>query len=524
MAYDAVIMQFRIHAGELWYGMKVSILIGAVFFVGALSAREIARYAEPTGDEMAPVSERSPVVPKTSEGGGGKILEYTPLSDGTLILPSRGAVTSRRDALIAAGDDFIFADLSAMELSLYQRGAMVKTFPILGRGKEGTFFETPSGAYRVKAKEENHFSTIGHVWMPWSMHFFGNYFIHGWPTYPDGRPVPAGFSGGCIRLSTADAKELFALSTGGMAVLTASDDTNGARDASAQYFRKVADSQGTGQEPTLFASSVLAVDFTTGQILFERDKDTARSIASLTKLMTALVAIETINRFKFISVTESARAAPGNSAELEVGEAFESQDYLYPLLLESSNDAAMLYQEQVGGFVGIMNEKARGIGMEQTHYADASGLDPDNISSAADLFRLLQFLNNHKKPIFDILGVRDHMAASRNGGKAHQWRNINWPPGDERLVAGKAGFIDEAGHTMAGVWRVKFSEEGERTVAIITLGGRDRMSDTNALIDHLERNFVYGTVLTNKNEPAVPVGALRTGAAAYEAIPELNLP
>ncbi len=520
-------MQFRVDPGELWYGVKVSILIGAVFFIGGRMTREVERYVGPVGEGGVGASESPPLVAKASAGAGEKTLAYAALDNGALILPSHEAVVARRDALIAAHEDFIFADLSANELSLYKSGVLTKNFAILGHGKEGTFFETPSGIYRVQSKEENHFSTIGHVWMPWSMHFFGNYFIHGWPTYPDGRAVPPGYSGGCIRLSTADAKELFALSTGGMAVLTASAEntTSAAGSMQEQYFRRVAGgtTQVTAQKPTLSAPSVLAVDFTTGQILFEQNKDTVRSIASLTKLMTALVAIETINRFKVIPVTASAYAVPGDSAGLAVGESFQSQDYLYPLLLESSNDVAALYAEQVGGFVGIMNQKARGIGMERTHYADASGLDPDNTSSAADVFRLLQFLNDHKKPIYDILGVRDYTAVSRDGVGVHQWHNVNWPSDDARFVAGKAGFIDAAGYTMAGVWRMKFAEEGERTVAIITLGSQNQTGDTNALIDYLEKNFVYGTVLTHKDEPSAPVRALPASAALYEAIPALHL-
>ncbi|MDP3771867.1 MAG: L,D-transpeptidase family protein [bacterium] len=519
-------MQFRVDPGELWYGVKISVLIGAVFFIGARSVHEIVRYSEPASDEMVPVSELPPFVAFARGGGGEKTLAYAALDNGALILPSHEAVAARRDALIAAREDFIFADLSANKLSLYKSGVLVKTFVILGYGKEGTFFETPSGVYRVQSKEENHFSTIGHVWMPWSMHFFGNYFIHGWPTYPDGRAVPPGYSGGCIRLSTADAKELFSLSTGGIAVLTASEENtmSAAHNAQAQYFRRVAGgAQAAGQEPKLSAPSVLAVDFTTGQILFERDKDTARPIASLTKLMTALVAIETINRFKIITMSASAHAMPGDSAGLAVGESFQSQDYLYPLLLESSNDVAALYAEQVGGFVGIMNQKARGIGMERTHYADVSGLDPENTSSAVDIFRLLQFLNNHKKPIFDILGIRDYTRTSHNGGGVHQWHNVNWSSDDARFVAGKAGFIGAADYVMAGVWRMKFAEEGEQTVAIIILGSHDQMSDTNVLIDYLEKNFVYGTVLTHKDDLAAPAGTLRTGAVLYEAIPALNI-
>ena len=109
----------------------------------------------------------------------------------------------------------LFADLREMMIRFYRDGALGAEFPIVSKGKPGSLWETPTGSYHIKTKEEDHYSTIGGVWMPHSMQFFGNFFIHGWPRYADGRPVPEGFSGGCIRLSEEDAKRLFELATVG---------------------------------------------------------------------------------------------------------------------------------------------------------------------------------------------------------------------------------------------------------------------------------------------------------------------
>src|SRR3989344_5762568 len=105
--------------------------------------------------------------------------------------------------------DFIEADLSEMKLRVYRKGEIAKEFPILTKGRPGSWWETPAGIYKVEGRIENHFSAFARVYLPWSLPFQGNFFIHGWPYYPDGTPVSTQYSGGCIRLSTDDAKALF---------------------------------------------------------------------------------------------------------------------------------------------------------------------------------------------------------------------------------------------------------------------------------------------------------------------------
>ncbi|PIP46640.1 MAG: hypothetical protein COX15_00070, partial [Candidatus Colwellbacteria bacterium CG23_combo_of_CG06-09_8_20_14_all_42_19] len=83
----------------------------------------------------------------------------------------------------------------------YEKGVFVNEFAILSKGKEGSWWETPAGLYKVQSKEKEHFSSFGRVYQPWSMAFQGNFFIHGWPYYPGGRAVESTYSGGCIRLA-----------------------------------------------------------------------------------------------------------------------------------------------------------------------------------------------------------------------------------------------------------------------------------------------------------------------------------
>ena len=91
----------------------------------------------------------------------------------------------------------------------------------------------------------------------------------------------------------------------------------------------------------------------------------------------------------------------------------------------------------------------------------------------------------------------------------HSWENINWPRGDNRFVAGKAGQTLMASDTLAGVFKVQFSEYGDREIGIVILGSSDRNADVNQLISFLESNFVYGNVpvTTLKKTPVFELGA-----------------
>lgn len=115
--------------------------------------------------------------------------------------------------------DYIYVNRDAMEITLYRDNVEYKKFPVLSIRRIGSKFDTPTGQFEILSKEPNHFSSIGHVWMPYSMQFHGDFFIHGWPYYPDGTPVAKGYSGGCVRLSDEVSKEVYGFAVLGMPVL-----------------------------------------------------------------------------------------------------------------------------------------------------------------------------------------------------------------------------------------------------------------------------------------------------------------
>ena len=203
--------------------------------------------------------------------------------------------------VVPATGKFVAADLRAMQISLFQDGMLVETIPIKTKGKPGTPWETPSGFYTIQTKEESHFSSIGKVYMPYSMQFYGNYFVHGWTTYPDGTPTPETFSGGCIKLATEEAAKVFAFADIGTKIFVYDPPTVDAIAPIALAALPV---------PRISARAYLVADIDTGDVYAERAAAAERSIASVTKLMTALVANETISFDKKIRVPEGALTNP----------------------------------------------------------------------------------------------------------------------------------------------------------------------------------------------------------------------
>ncbi|OGZ54193.1 MAG: hypothetical protein A3H64_00070 [Candidatus Ryanbacteria bacterium RIFCSPLOWO2_02_FULL_45_11c] len=382
----------------------------------------------------------------------------------------------------------LFADLREMMIRFYRDGKLEAEFPIVSKGKPGSLWETPTGSYHIKTKEENHYSTIGGVWMPYSMQFFGNFFIHGWPRYADGSPVPQGFSGGCIRLSEEDAKKLFSLVT----ISTSLFVTNGAEPALVVALANTPEEEQLGYRgikkfsppPAISGSAALVGDLENSFLFFEKNSEELLPIASLSKLMTALISVEAANQFKVVEITEADVVAYGEAGGLRAGDRMEMGELLWPLLLASSNDAAYAIARHLGTeqFVRLMNEKSESLGLARTFYAEPSGLDPENKSTPLDMFKLVQHLWNNKRSLVEMTAERSHKA----------WRNIHPFASKSSFEGGKTGYIPEAKKTIVSVFSVPFGEFAERHVAMVVLGSDNIQSDVERLRLWVKQNFEYG--------------------------------
>ncbi|MEW5908135.1 MAG: CapA family protein [Patescibacteria group bacterium] len=382
----------------------------------------------------------------------------------------------------------ILADLQKMELSLYDNGELKDKFKILSIGEKGSPWETPSGKYSVLFKEENHFSSIGNVWMPYSIQFFGNFFIHGWPYYPNGSPVTPGFSGGCIRLSTEDAEKIFNFADDSTGVFIKNDADNFFDSLKNKfYFFRSSENK----FPNIKADAFLIADLKNGVIINQKDKDKKFPIASITKLVTVLVSLETINQEKTITITrDMLEIGEGDRGDLKPGDKLTAKELIYPLLMESSNDAAVALAEDYGekNFVRLMNEKVKSIGLQNTFFEEASGISNSNKSTAEDLFRLGRYLYENKRYVLDITKLKTFK----------NWRNINTFVDNESFIGGKTGYNDEAMQTVAAFFSLPLSEFEKRDIAIILLHTPDWKKDAKSILGWMGTEVFYEDEMTEE--------------------------
>jgi serine-type D-Ala-D-Ala carboxypeptidase (penicillin-binding protein 5/6) len=377
-------------------------------------------------------------------------------------------------------DRLIAADLASMRLHLYEDGEVVQSVDIVSKGKRGSRWETPAGLYNIQTKELNHFSSIGEVNMPHSMQFFGNFFIHGWPYYPSGKPVEEGYSGGCIRLGSNDARDVFAFAEYNTPIFVY-DDKNAPVLPNIQIVDR-------NVPANISASSFLVADIGKSSIFLERNASNKQSIASITKLMTALVANETVHYGRILALSSSDKQGEGDFGPLSPGEKFSVGEALYPLLMESNNAVAHALARYYGteSFIEWMNNKARAIGMKNTTFADASGISADNTSTAEDIFRLARYLYNHQSY---ILGVTKTLSKEiyTADGRSYSFSNYNHFADDDLFIGGKTGFTRAAGETMVSLFDVQI-KGASTTIAIVVLNSDDREMDTKTPREWFEKN------------------------------------
>src|SRR3989344_653235 len=364
------------------------------------------------------------------------------------------------DAVPSVGK-LIAVDLRAMVLTLYEDGSAIRKYPILAKGEVGSPQETPPGFYTVLGKETDHLDTKEHTGLPWSVQFYGNHFIHGWPYAADGALVDASSAGGGIRLRTEDATEGYEFDDVGAGIFVYSPRTP-----------LISLTLDAVPAPTVSAESYLVADIDTGDVFLEKDAGDLLPIASVTKIVIALVANQTIPFDTKITVPRDPTLATKKE------ETFFAGDLLYPLLMQSDNIVAQRLAAAYGAerFVEWMNAAAKALDMQSTRFAEATGTTTLNVSTANDLYHLAAYLADGKSLILDIAQApaKDLIAAS---GKVYP------------VSAATA-----ARNAMLSVSTLPLNN-AERRVAIIVLESKDAAADTTALSDWFSQSAFQGADL-----------------------------
>ncbi|MDD3694245.1 MAG: serine hydrolase [Candidatus Pacebacteria bacterium] len=239
---------------------------------------------------------------------------------------------------------------------------------------------------------------------------------------------------------------------------------------------------------SLSAQSFLIGDLDTGEIIFEKKSNTIFPIASVTKFMTALTAIETLGPNELATITKEKVAVPGgNRAQFVIGDTLTIRELIYPLLLVSANDAGEIIAQQHNHdiFMSNMNQYAKRIGMEQSFFEDPTGLSNKNTSTAQDLFKMMIFVKEQNPEIIEVSRLN-----FKRIGK-YLWQNINKAAAFPGFFGGKTGFTSAAKYTSIGYYKVTLANDQTRNIGVVILQSNSRESDTKKILLYLSKYVAY---------------------------------
>lgn len=269
----------------------------------------------------------------------------------------------------------------------------------------------------------------------------------------------------------------------------------------------------------LYAQSAVLMDADTGRILYAKNAEEQRPMASTTKIMTLILALENANPDDIVMISDYAASMPDVQLHLRAGEHYRLGDLLYSMMLESHNDSAVAIAEHVGGtvpgFAALMNAKARDIGCYATYFITPNGLDAEDdtgvhSTTAAELARILRYciMQSPKKEEFlkitrtnaysfsDLEGIRTFTVGNKNAF-LHMM---------EGALTGKTGFTGNAGYCYVGALR---QEERTFIVALLACGWPNnrsyKWSDTRKLMNYGLEHFTYRNVWQEPKLPELPV-------------------
>lgn len=228
------------------------------------------------------------------------------------------------------------------------------------------------------------------------------------------------------------------------------------------------------------APAYVVIDLDRNAVVLEKNADKLLPIASVTKLVTAIVAKKLMDEDKYITVSKQALATYGNEARLREGEKLKVGELLYPLLMVSSNDSSEILAQAYGrkDFLKEMNSWVNSIGAYRTYFTDPSGLSPQNVSTARDLSIITQWILKNEPKIFDITLLKAKTV------RTHTWTNPTHFLNLASYAGGKNGYTPEADRTSISLFKLG---KQKRTYGVMLLGSAARDSDILDLLEEAVR-------------------------------------
>lgn len=239
--------------------------------------------------------------------------------------------------------------------------------------------------------------------------------------------------------------------------------------------------------PTVSATAVLVKDLDLDFLFFVKDPDKRVPIASTTKIMTAMIALDYYKPDDILIVPKSA-LKEGSTMELQEGEKLSVRSLLYGLLLNSGNDAAYTlaanYPGGVPAFVQAMNSKANNLGLLNTHFENPAGFDnPNHYSSVVDLAKMASVAIEN--PLLSrIFATKEATVSSVDNNVIHSLKNLNKLLGMPGVIGIKTGTTPIAKENLVGL----VQRDGHKILTVV-LGSDDRFGETESLLDWSYKNF-----------------------------------
>lgn len=246
--------------------------------------------------------------------------------------------------------------------------------------------------------------------------------------------------------------------------------------------------------PEITASSAIIVDNKTGQVLWQKNQDQILSLASLTKLATALVLIDLdIDWSRQVEMNEEDNNTEGARLYVPTGTLVSNEDLFRAMLVGSANNAVMALVDGTGigrqEFVKKMNEKAVSLGLENTHFVEPTGLLKNNVSTVREYVRILREAFKNKK-IREISVLENHLMMVGEKGIRVKNTNRMFKDGVENILASKTGYTEEAGYCLGLL--VKNAKGNEViTLALNSRGDLEREDDSLAMIAWVFENYFW---------------------------------
>lgn len=251
------------------------------------------------------------------------------------------------------------------------------------------------------------------------------------------------------------------------------------------------------QAITTSGDGVILMDQDSGRILYAKNIDKVKLIASTTKIMTAVLAIESNQLDDVVTIDDSVLKSYGSGIYVQIGEEMKLRDLVYGLMLRSGNDAALAIANYLGGldhFVKRMNEKAQSIGMTNTNFINPHGLDEktSNVSTAYDMAKLTQYANQYDE-YKKIVGTKKHVV--KTNYKTYSWTNKNKLLSTYKYTTGgKTGYTEKARRTL-----VTTATKGKFNLIVVTLDDGNDWNTHQTLYDYAFDNYRNYLIL-NKNK------------------------